>query len=208
MRQQNLYQLLGLQQDASLEEIKKAYRQLAKRHHPDRTQNNPRDTEIFKAVAVAFATLSNPEKRAEYDRTLSASERQATASQDRRSRTPRSGFTRPQRPFEDILEEFFQGWGGWTPDRDDRVLEIVLTSQEARTGVTIPVDLPWKEQCPLCHGTGLAPFSICNGCRGSGFALGERRISLTIPPGVASGTTQRLCLAYNQLTIRVRIKVR
>ena len=64
------YTLLGLGRDASLDEIKKAYRHLAMRHHPDRTQNNPQDTEIFKAVAVAFATLSNPERRAEYDRLL------------------------------------------------------------------------------------------------------------------------------------------
>ena len=69
------YTLLGLRRDASLDEIKKAYRQLAMRHHPDRTQNNPQDTEIFKAVTVAFATLSNPERRAEYDRLLATSER-------------------------------------------------------------------------------------------------------------------------------------
>src|SRR5512132_3361105 len=66
------YTLLGLRRDASLDEIKKAYRQLAMRHHPDRTQNNPQDTEIFKAVTVAFATLSNLERRAEYDRLLAA----------------------------------------------------------------------------------------------------------------------------------------
>ena len=206
--QQNLYQLLGLQRDASLEDIKKAYRQLAKRHHPDRTQNNPHDTEIFKAVALAFATLSNPQKRADYDRTLLATEHRTRPSQSRRSQANRGGFARHQAPFDDILEEFFQGWGGSTPDRDERLLEIILTSQEARTGATVPVDIPWKGQCPLCQGTGLAPFSICSGCRGSGCALGERRIALTIPPGVSSGTTQRLCLAHNQLTIRVRVKVR
>ncbi len=72
------YTLLGLQRDASLDEIKRAYRQLAMRHHPDRTQNNPQDTEIFKAVAVAFATLSNPEKRAEYDRLLATTDRRAS----------------------------------------------------------------------------------------------------------------------------------
>jgi molecular chaperone DnaJ len=208
MKPQNLYQLLGLQRDASQEEIKKAYRQLAKRHHPDRTQNNPQDTEIFKAVAMAFATLRDPQKRAEYDRTLAATERQGTASQSRRAQTQQAGFYRAQGPFGDILEEFFQHWGGWAHDRDERLLEIILTAQEAQTGVTVPVDIPWKQQCPLCQGTGLAPFSICGGCRGSGFALGERRISLTIPPGIPSGTTQRLCLAHNQLTIRVRVKVR
>jgi molecular chaperone DnaJ len=202
------YKLLGLRRDASLEEIKKAYRQLAKRHHPDRTQNNPGDTEIFKAVSVAFATLSNPEKRAEYDRLLAASEHRGANSRARGARATASDFRRRNTPFGDILEEFFQGWDGWSLERDERMLEITLTSQEARIGVTVPVDIPWKDQCPLCQGSGLAPFSICPGCRGSGCTHGSRRITLTIPPGVASGTTQRLCLANNHLTIVVRMKVR
>jgi molecular chaperone DnaJ len=205
---EDLYKLLGLGRDASLEEIKKAYRQLAKRHHPDRTQNNPRDTEIFKAVSVAFATLSNPEKRAEYDRLLAAAEPRPGNPRMRRARATASDFRRQDTPFGDILEEFFQGWGGWPLERDERMLEITLTSQEARVGVTVPVDIPWKDQCLLCQGSGLAPFSICAKCRGSGCAQGSRRITLTIPPGVASGTTQRLCLANNHLTIVVRVKVR
>jgi molecular chaperone DnaJ len=205
---EDLYKLLGLRRDASLEEIKRAYRQLAKRYHPDRTQNNPSDTEIFKAVAVAFATLSNPERRAEYDRRLEASEHRAAPPRRRRARATASDFRRGDSPFGDILEEFFQGWGGWSLERNDRLLEITLTSQEARIGVTVPVDIPWKDQCPLCQGSGLAPFSICSECRGSGCTQGSRRLTLTIPPGVVSGTTQRLCLANNHLTIVVRVKVR
>jgi molecular chaperone DnaJ len=204
----DLYKLLGLPRDASLEEIKRAYRHLAMRHHPDRTQNNPRDTEIFKAVAVAFATLSNPERRAEYDRGLAASERRAATSRTRRARATTSDFRRQNTPFGDILEEFFQGWGDWPLERDERALEITLTSQEAQRGVSVPVDIPWKDQCSLCQGSGLAPFSICPGCRGSGFTHGSRHLTLTIPPGVASGTTQRLCLANNHLSIVVRVKVR
>jgi len=202
------YTLLGLGRDASLDEIKKAYRQLAMRHHPDRTQNNPQDTEIFKAVAVAFATLSNPERRAEYDRLLAAAERRATKTRARRTRTTTSDRRRQNTPFGDILEEFFQGWDRWPFERDDRVLEITLTSQEAKMGVTVPVDIPWKDQCPLCQGSGLAPFSICSGCRGSGYTHGSHRLTLNIPSGVASGTTQRLCLANNHLSIVVRVKVR
>jgi molecular chaperone DnaJ len=202
------YTLLGLRRDASLDEIKKAYRQLAMRHHPDRTQNNPQDTEIFKAVAVAFATLSNPERRAEYDRLLAAAERRATKTRARRTRTTTSDPRQQNTPFGDILEEFFQGWDRGPLERDDRVLEITLTSQEAKMGVTVPVDIPWKDQCPLCQGSGLAPFSICSGCRGSGYTHGSRRLTLNIPSGVASGTTQRLCLANNHLTIVVRVKVR
>jgi molecular chaperone DnaJ len=202
------YTLLGLGRDASLDEIKKAYRQLAMRHHPDRTQNNPQDTEIFKAVAVAFATLSNPERRAEYDRLLAAAERRATKTRARRTRTTTSDPRQQDTPFGDILEEFFQGWDRGPLERDDRVLEITLTSQEAKMGVTVPVDIPWKDQCPLCQGSGLAPFSICSGCRGSGYTHGSRRLTLNIPSGVASGTTQRLCLANNHLTIVVRVKVR
>jgi molecular chaperone DnaJ len=205
---QDLYKLLGLQRDASLEEIKKAYRQLAMRHHPDRTQNNPRDTEIFKAVAVAFATLSNPQKRAEYDRLLAAAEHRPASPRTRGRRATASEFRRQGTPFGDIIEEFFQGWDASPLERDDRILEITLTRQEAQTGATVPVDIPWKDQCRLCQGSGLAPFSICRGCRGSGFAHGVRRIAITIPPGAPSGTTQRLCLVNNHLTIVVRLKVR
>jgi molecular chaperone DnaJ len=175
------YTLLGLRRDASLDEIKKAYRQLAMRHHPDRTQNNPQDTEIFKAV---------------------------TKTRVQRTRTTTSDRRRQNTPFGDILEEFFQGWDRWPLERDDRVLEITLTSQEAKMGVTVPVDIPWKDQCPLCQGSGLAPFSICSGCRGSGYTHGSHRLTLNIPSGVASGTTQRLCLANNHLSIVVRVKVR
>jgi molecular chaperone DnaJ len=202
------YTVLGLRRDASLDEIKKAYRQLAMRHHPDRTQNNPHDTEIFKAVAVAFATLSNPVRRAEYDRLLTAAEQRAANPRVRGTRTTAPERSRQSTPFGDILHEFFQGWGGWPLERDDRVLEITLTSQEAQTGTTVPVDLPWKDQCPLCQGSGLAPFSICSGCRGSGYMHGSRRLTLNIPPGVASGTTQRLCLANNHVSVLVRVKVR
>jgi molecular chaperone DnaJ len=202
------YTLLGLRRDASVDEIKKAYRKLAMRHHPDRTQNNAHDTEIFKAVAVAFATLSNPEKRAEYDRLLAVAEQRTANPRRRRTRTAASGVGRQNTPFGDVLEEFFQGWGQWPLEQDDRVLEITLTSQEARMGVTVPVDIPWKNQCPLCQGSGLAPFSICSGCRGSGYTHGSRRVTLNVPSGVASGTTQRLSLANNYLTILVRVIVR
>jgi DnaJ-class molecular chaperone len=105
------YTRLGLQRDASLDEIKKAYRQLAMRHHPDRTQNNPQDTEIFKAVAVAFAILSNPERRAEYDRSLAAAELRAPQPRGRGTRTTTSDRRRQNSPFGDIIEEFFSGVG-------------------------------------------------------------------------------------------------
>jgi molecular chaperone DnaJ len=205
---EDLYKLLGLRRDASLDEIKKAYRQLAKQHHPDRTQNNPQDTEIFKAVAVAFATLSNPQKRAEYDRRLTTTEHRHGRARTQRAGATASEFSRQHTPFGDILEEFFSGLDGWSRERDERLLEITLTKEEARTGVTVPVDIPWKTQCLLCQGTGLAPFSICRGCRGSGLSQGARRFTLTVPPGVASGTAQRLCLANNHLTILVRVKIR
>ena len=204
----DLYKLLGLRRDASQEEIKKAYRLLAMRHHPDRTQNNPKDTEIFKAVAVAFATLSNPQRRAEYDRLLDADEHHSRRARAQRTRATASDFRQQRNPFGDILEEFFPGLDGWSRERDERVLEIILTREEARTGVTVPVDIPWKDKCPLCQGSGLAPFSICPGCRGSGSSQSARRFTLTVPPGVASGTTQRLCLANNHLAVLIRVKVR
>ncbi|MBI3325081.1 MAG: DnaJ domain-containing protein [Nitrospinae bacterium] len=208
---QDLYQVLGLGRHASPEEIKKAYRELAKRHHPDRTQNNPADTEIFKAVAIAFATLSNPAKRADYDRQLRMAEQQRATRRRRVNHVNRAAspeVTRWETPFADIVGEFFQGRGGGPLDREDRRVEIILTPREAFSGVTVPLDIPWKYQCPLCNGSGLAPFSICAECRGSGFAYGEKRMHLQIPAGVRSGTTQRLCFALNPLTIVVQVKIR
>jgi DnaJ-class molecular chaperone len=206
---QDLYQLLGLRRDASPEEIKKAYRELAKRHHPDRTQNNPQDTEIFKAVSVAFATLSNPAKRATYDRELAATERKASPQRRQTRRPVYQEVRRQATPFGDILGEFFQGWGGvGPPDREERAVEIVLTPGEAQMGVTVPLEVPWKFQCPSCRGSGLAPFSICRECRGSGSTYSEKRMELSIPPGIRSGTAQRLCFAHNRLTILVQVKIR
>jgi len=206
---QDLYELLGLRRDASPEEIKKVYRELAKRHHPDRTENNPHDTEIFKRISVAFATLSDPTKRADYDRQLAGTERQASAARTRANGATNHGAIRRENPFADILGEFFQGWGGWPPvDREERALEIILTPREAQSGVTVPLEIPWKYQCPICQGSGLAPFSICSECRGSGSAYGAKCIHLTIPAGVPSGTAQRLCFAHNQLAIMVRVKIR
>jgi molecular chaperone DnaJ len=205
---QDHYKLLGLPRDATFEEIKRAYRQLAKRYHPDRTQNNAQDTEIFKAVSVAFATLSNPERRAAYDRLLAVSEPRPGTLHGRRPRTAAAGYTRQSTPFGDVIEEFFQGWGGGVLERDERLLEITLTRQEAQIGATVPVDIPWKDRCLLCQGSGLAPFSICRACRGSGFTHGSRRLTLNIPPGVSSNITQRLCLANNHLAIVVRVNIR
>src|SRR5918996_965844 len=106
------YKLLGLQRDASLEEIKRAYRQLAKRYHPDRTQNNAQDTEIFKAVSAAFATLSNPERRAEYDRLLDASEHRTVFLIGGGGPRPVSRY-RGQSPLcGDFMEVFSRGGGG------------------------------------------------------------------------------------------------
>jgi hypothetical protein len=95
--------------------------------------------------------------------------------------------------------------GSMAAERDDRVLEITLTSQEAQTGVTVPVDIP-EGPMPLCQGR-VSPISICAGV-GLRYTHGSRRLTLNIPSGVASGTTQRLCLANNHLSIVVRVKVR
>ena len=85
------YQILGVSRDASDEEIKKAYRRLALKYHPDRNPDDPSAEERFKEIAEAYAVLSDPQKRAEYDR----------------FGTVGGGDFNFSSPFEDLFEDLF-----------------------------------------------------------------------------------------------------
>jgi molecular chaperone DnaJ len=184
MAQKDFYALLGVASGATQDEIKKAYRKLAKRYHPD-TSTEPQAADRFKEISEAYTVLSDPEKRKQYDhmRRLGAFE----------------GFARPgsygtRAPggttinVEDIdfgglgglggLGDLFSSMfgGGRTRQRGPVQGETVETTLEVpfRTAVTggkVPVDLEVAEECATCNGTGGAPGStitICPECNGRG----------------------------------------
>lgn len=164
------YEVLGVSRNATAEEIKKAYRKLAVQYHPDRNPGNKEAEEKFKEAAEAYAVLSDPEKRAHYDRFGHAGV----------GEQPFTGFS-PDifADFADILGSFFgfseifqtrRGSSG--PQRGADLRTVVrLSFEEMAKGVERVLHVPREENCPACGGTGAAAGSkpvICKVCGGRG----------------------------------------
>ena len=154
------YEVLGVPRGATQDQIKRAYRALAREHHPDAGDGG--DEERFKAISKAYDVLSTPEKRARYD-----------AGVDPNGRGGQAGFG-----FEDILQTFFGGGGGArrgpasrTQRGGDTLIHAEVSLEEATFGVARDVTVSIADPCATCGGTCCAPGSspkTCPSCGGSG----------------------------------------
>ena len=161
------YEVLGLPRNASQDDIKSAFRKLARQYHPD-VNNNDDAEEKFKEINEAFAILSDPEKRAAYDRYGHA------GVSGNGSQWDSSNFD----PFE-IFEQFF-GFGGMggssrrrnSPRRgEDLITSLTLDFKEAFFGTDKEISLTRDEVCQVCKGTGSEPGTstkTCATCGGRG----------------------------------------
>jgi len=161
------YEALNVHRRASLEEIKKAYRQLALKYHPDRNPGDKQAEERFKEAAEAYEVLSNPEKREVYDR---------FGHEGLRS-TGYQGFTRQSdifRAFSDIFEDFFGGGARARRQAErgaDLHCDLNINFVEAAFGINREIEVPRLERCDHCDGSGVAPgykMDTCPACAGRG----------------------------------------
>ncbi len=165
MATRDYYEVLGVSREASEGEIKKAFRQLAMKHHPDRNPGAKEAEERFKAINEAYAVLSDPDKRAQYDRFG-------------RVDLPPGGvdFGGFGDLFEDLFEGFFTGGGrGGSRSRarrgDDLQYDLEITLAEAAKGLETRLQIPRLEGCGACKGSGMEPGSRrvpCPTCKGRG----------------------------------------
>jgi molecular chaperone DnaJ len=194
------YEILGVRRDASLEDVKKAYRRLAVQYHPDRNPNNPESEERFKEASEAYAILSDAEKRSRYDRFG----HQAVAGDGFSGFDP-GAFG----DFADILGDLFGfSFGdifGARPQRArygprrgrDLQYTVSLTLEEAARGVDQQIKVPRLQDCDRCQGSGSEPGSTretCSTCRGNGqvmFRRGFLSVSQTCPGCGGAGTLNR-----------------
>lgn len=163
------YEVLGVSKDASQDDIKKAYRALAKKYHPD-VSTDPNATEKFAEIQVAYDCLSDPEKRSNYDN---------YGTEDPMNGFGGSGFSGSGFSgfggFEDIFSSFFGGSRsrsstGATRGRDI-VVDVTLTFEEAAFGIKKQINVNRYDECDHCHGTGAespSDISTCSRCRGTG----------------------------------------
>lgn len=183
----NYYEILGVSQDATTEDISKAYRNLARKYHPD---THPTDTESalekFKEIAEAHEVLSDVQKRRQYDATGTTG--------GRASPFGAAGFHFNIDPFEafgDMFPDAFRG--PWTNDRRRKGADIPkslnLTLEEVYTGVTKEVASATKKLCDDCNGSGLESWKPCGLCNGAGRIHNRRgTFAITITCSKCHGT--------------------
>jgi molecular chaperone DnaJ len=201
---EDLYKTLGVSKKASDEEIKKAYRKLARKYHPDRNPDDPKAEERFKEVQGAYDTLSDPEKRKEYD----AGGMFAGFGGGPQG-GPFGGFGGPGGPgggrqfgaegagFGDIFSNLFGRGGQAQPQQTrgrDLETEVSLSFDQAVNGAQVSVTVPKAERCRTCGGNGAKPGTrpvTCPRCEGSGIdAQSQGIFSISRPCPQCGGAGQ------------------
>jgi molecular chaperone DnaJ len=185
-QQKDFYRILGVPEAATADEIKKAYRKLAKKYHPDANPGNAAAAEKFKELSEANSVLSDPEKRKQYDRMRKYGAFMGGGSGPTpRPRGPRPGPSGGPGPetdssqfdfggLGDLFSSFFGDRGGGRPGREEVESPEVMVTLPFRTaalGGKVPIVVPVTDQCSTCRGSGGAPgasMSVCEECKGSG----------------------------------------
>ena len=220
------YDILGVARDADAKQIKAAYRRLARKYHPDVNRGDKGAEEKFKEVAEAFAVLSDPDKRAQYDR---GGHEAFGAGFD-----PFAGFD-PQQfdfgaggGFEDLFAQLFGGQFGGAGTRrrgrrsrsrgEDLRFETRIGFADAVRGTTLELVVPRRVVCPECSGNGVKPGSgeaTCPQCGGTGRQQQRRgniQFASTCPrcggTGTLPGTPCPTCGGEGRVAREERIKVR
>ncbi len=170
MSEQSYYDILGVAKGADAKEIKSAYRKMAMKYHPDRNPDNPEAEAKFKEAGEAYSVLSDPEKRAAYDRYGKAAFEQGGGGA--------GGFGQGVDPadiFGDIFSEFFGGSRGGGRQQQargaDLRYDLDISLEEAFAGKEMEIDLPGSKTCDACDGSGAEPGTspeTCPTCNGRG----------------------------------------
>ena len=172
---EDLYKVLGVSKKASDDEIKKAYRKLARQYHPDRNPDDPQAEERFKEVQGAYDTLSDPEKRKQYDSGGAVRRLRPAAGPGGPVRPRWRRRVRRPRPRRHLLQHLQpRRWPG--AKRSSRVAATSkprrrLSFDQAINGAQVSVTVPKQERCPTCHGNGAKPGTspvTCPRCEGRG----------------------------------------
>ena len=192
MSKRDYYEVLGVSRGAAEAEVKKAYRRLAMKHHPDRNPNKPEAEASFKEAKEAYEVLSDPDKRSAYDRFGHAGV----------SGSPGTGGFSGADAFNDIFGDVFGDiFGGGRRGRNqvfrgaDLRYELDLSLEQAVAGDAIDLELPTQVECTRCSGKGAEPGTspvTCKTCGGAGqvrVAQGFFSIQQTCPHCNGNGSS-------------------
>ncbi len=228
------YRVLGVERSASAAEIKKAYRKLARKYHPDVNPDNPEAEQKFKEIQEAYAVLSDTDKRKQYDtfgrvdgipdmgfdpfRQASSSWRDAGG-----VRVEFGDFARGAGGFQDLGDIFGELFGRDRSSRArrqsrrgaDHEVEIEITFADAVRGTSVTIPVQRQVTCTNCSSSGSVDGRQCPSCHGSGVLISTERLRVKVPEGVADGQRVRVAAKGAEgssggkpgdLFVRVRVK--
>jgi molecular chaperone DnaJ len=218
-KKRDYYEVLSVQREATFEEIKRSYRKLAVKFHPDKNPDDPHSEEKFKEIGEAYDVLMDEEKRAAYDRYGHGAFAQGGVG--------RGGFHDPFDIFREvfgggggIFETFFGGTAARAEDRQrgsDLRYDLQITLEEAAAGVEKEIEVRKLDACEKCEGTGAEPGSRvvnCPACGGRGQVISSRgffQVSQTCPRCRGAGKIIdkpcRTCEGEGRLEKATRIKL-
>jgi len=203
------YQVLGVPETATVDEIKRAFRRLAKQHHPDRNPGKPQAAERFKEINEAHDVLSDPAKRKQYDQlrrygAFAGAGRYGGAGRGPGRGGSGAGPADSGIEFDlsdlgsfgglgDLFSSIFGKRGGGRMEEAEDEVETTLSVpfRVAALGGKVPVTLPMAEVCPTCGGDGAAPgatISVCPECQGRGtISFGQGGFAVNRPCPVCRG---------------------
>jgi curved DNA-binding protein len=203
------YEILGVKRDATEDQIRQAFRKLARKHHPDLNPGDKSAEERFKEINEANEVLSDSEKRKRYDQ-LGANW------QNGAEFTPPPGWGRVNVDYEDLnsvfsgggFSDFFEslfGGGRSAGQNDarqrssrsrakgqDAEAEMEISLEDAHRGGRHKITLQGVRVCPTCNGSGAVGGNVCPTCRGTGQVVSPKNIDVNIPPGAREGSVIKL----------------
>lgn len=176
--ERDFYDILGISRDASEDQIKDSYRNLAKKWHPDLNPENRNEAEErFKEIGEAYQVLNNSEKRQVYD---TYGKSGLSGSSSNQNSGANSGFQDPFDVFENVFNDLFGGLGGHTghsqQSGDDLRLDVEISLAEAFAGLEKGIKVPFLNGCEPCNGTGAQSGHVetCPDCQGQGRVAYQR----------------------------------
>lgn len=222
MHPRNAYLILGISPRASQEAIRAAYRELARRYHPDRA--GPSGAARFHEATEAYRVLSDPESRRAHNRELGLSSESPSAEPLTSARWPAAEPLAAE-PFSlrvslhaahPFLEEAFLHWTrrhftdrhlARSGRRQPMDMELVLSRWQAVRGGVLPIEIPSFSVCERCGGHGREWFSHCAACGGEGTVEELLVLPLRVPAGIRDGMVWEVVLPQAGLDLRVFIRV-